>query len=141
MAGDRLLGASLLVVAASTASMLGCRGEESRRTVSASPDVEHPGCPSEAFMEEVHASAFHFQHGSAEAARSHLARARALMPAHGDAVSATILLQLSEISRRIEADPNWARSETEYVRVAFSDWPCLTESLHERFHGKLPPLR
>ncbi len=63
------------------------------------------------------------------------------MPSSADVVSAKLFAQVTEISRRIEGDPTWAQSETEHVRLAFGDWSCLSESVHQRFHSGLPPIR
>jgi hypothetical protein len=118
------------------AAAIGCNGEKSG-SHAASPIQ---GCPPEAVIEDLHASAFHFQHGSVDVARSHLERAQAVVPARPDATSAKVVARLVEISRRIDTDPKWAQSEAEYIRLAFGDWSCLTESMHHRFHGKLPAL-
>lgn len=96
------------------------------------------GCPSEDLIEELHAAAFGFQHGSPETARVELARATSKSPS--DATSKKLLEQLSEISRRIESDAAWAQRETETVRLELGDWSCLPTAMHDRFHAKLPAL-
>jgi hypothetical protein len=100
-----------------------------------------PACPAEAFVEGLHAAAFHFQHGPAAVARQRLAHARSIAPTPLDETSEKILGQLDEISRRIEDDPSWAQRETENIRLELGDWRCLAEDAHRRFHAKLPSLR
>lgn len=102
-----------------------------------------PPCPSPAALEEIHAAAFHFEHGAIAAAEEHLARARALAPAGraADPVTAQILAQLSVASQRIRTDHERAILEVEAVRLTFREWRCLPEELHRQFHVKLPPSR
>jgi len=92
------------------------------------------------FVEELHAAAFHFQHGPLSIARERLDRARTTAPSPADATSTKLLGQLAEISRRIESDADWAQRETENVRLEFGEWLCLSEGMHKRFHAKLPPI-
>ena len=121
--------------------MVGCKGDEpGSKAVRRSPAREAGHCPAESVIAEFHASAFYFQHGPVEVARNHLERAQTLMPAHADAVSASVLSLLVKISRQIGADPNGAQRDAEQIRVAFGDWPCLSESMHRRLHAKLPPI-
>jgi hypothetical protein len=122
------------------ALLLGCKSR-SEPTGAKATAAAASACPTEEFMEELHASAFRFQHGPIEGGRRHLERARDVAPVPADAVSTKIVGQLSEIARRIESDPMWAQRETEHVRIAFGDWSCLPQSTHDRFHARLPPIR
>lgn len=98
------------------------------------------GCPPEDLIEELHAAAFHFQHGPVAEARRHLAGARGLAGAPLDPQSRDILAALSRVSTLVEAEPDRAASDTEYIRLQLSDWGCLTAELHDAFHAKLPPI-
>ena len=133
-----MLATPCLSVAVLVGSIAGCKGEPPHAGSEAAVQAAIQSCPPEVFLEELHASAFHFEHGPLGVARSHLEAARALKPK--DVVSTKTLSQLSEISRRIDGDPNWAKSEVEHVRVAFRQWWCLTEVRHQRFHEKLPAI-
>ena len=97
-------------------------------------------CPSEQLLREVHATSFHFQHGPVEKGRQHLARARALSEATDEEEIGRVLAQLSAISKRVTAEPDWAQSETEDLRLFFSSWTCIPEEMHDRFHEALPPI-
>lgn len=112
-----------------------------------------PACPSEAFLEAVHAAAFHFEHGTAARGWQSLEQARALAPAEPGGKSREVLDRLEGAARMIDepqaplpADPNaaWlrppdqARYELEKLRLEFADWACLPEPLHQRFHAALP---
>jgi hypothetical protein len=133
----------LLVAALFATCPIGCRkqrNEPAGVTIGASTTPSASTCPSEAFLEELHAAAFHFQHGPTPLAREHLEVARRKAPAPADAISTNILGQLTEISRRVESDTDWAQSATENVRLELGDWSCMPASLHQRFHTKLPPL-
>jgi hypothetical protein len=72
--------------------------------------------------------------------RKWLAQARAETPAEPDATSRATLARLGAIEEQAVAGRAWARSEVEYVRVAFADWACLSEEHHQRFHTTLPPV-
>jgi hypothetical protein len=131
---------SSLLALLSAATTAGCTPRTEAPGGSAPAAAIDPGCPREEFLEALHASAFHFQHGSPAVARLQLERARGLAPAPGDVLSTRLLAQLTEISRRFDGEPSWAQSETELVRLALGDWPCLPEALHRRFHQALPAL-
>ncbi len=104
------------------------------------PPTDRPACPSASLIKELHAVAFYFQQGPTAVARDHLARAHASALAGADGVSRQILARLDEVSRRIDTDAVWAQTETEQLRLAFGDWPCLPETMHRRFHAALPPI-
>jgi len=85
----------------------------------------------------MHAAAFHFQDGNVEQARHELTRAQQLAPS--DETSRRVLRQLARIDARSDGR-DFVRSEVEYVRLAFSDWECLDQATHDRFHESLPPI-
>jgi hypothetical protein len=97
-------------------------------------------CPPEQLLRALHASSFHFQHGPVAQGRRHLAQAQEL--AHGPATGALggVLAKLSSISARIAGEPDWAHSETEQIRLFFSEWRCIPDEMHTRFHEALPPI-
>lgn len=95
---------------------------------------------SEALVEALHAATFHFEHGSKSDGRAALARARALAGGANDDTARDVLRRLAVVDGAIDAEPDRARTELESIRVAFGDWKCLPEPLHQRFHAALPPL-
>jgi hypothetical protein len=122
-------------------AVAGCtRTDDVRSRASSSAEPPLAACPPDAFLESLHAAAFHFQHGPAAKGREYLDRARTLAPAALDGESRRILDQLSEVSRLVSSDPDRAALETEYVRLHLSDWGCLRSDLHRTFHGRLPPI-
>ncbi len=98
-------------------------------------------CPAVDVIEALHAATFHFEHGASTDGRAALARARALSRSSLDAIARGVLDRLTVVERSIDTDPNRARGELEQIRVAFRDWACLPEPLHQRFHAVLPSLR
>jgi hypothetical protein len=105
-----------------------------------SPPDAAEKCPPEQLLREVHTTSFHFQHGTVETGRQHLARAQALSEATDDEEIRRVLAQLSAISQRISNEPDWAQSKTEDIRFFFSSWTCIPQEMHDRFHEALPPI-
>lgn len=71
--------------------------------------------------------------------RAALTRARGLAGGQLDATDG--LDRLGVVERTVDADSNRARGELEMIRVAFRDWSCMPEPLHQRFHAALPPSK
>jgi len=101
------------------------------------PTVTASACPPDAFIEALHAAAYHFENDAPSVAREDLRRADGWSPAPADDVSRALLVRLSEVSRRVDTDPMWARTETEEIRAAFAEWPCLGDVAHARYHDAL----
>ena len=99
------------------------------------------GCPPEVLVRALHAASFHFQHGPIEEGHHHLARARQLARELGPFELGGSLARLSSIFERIGDEPDWARSETEHLRLFFSSWRCLPDAMHDRFHEALPSIK
>ena len=91
-------------------------------------------------LRALHATSFHFQHGPVEQGRHHLDRARQLSGERSKGESGRVLAKLSAIAQRITTEPDWAHRETQQLRLFFSSWRCISEAMHERFHGALPPI-
>ena len=98
-----------------------------------------PGCPSETLIRHIHDAAFHFQHGPVEEGNVHLEKAQKLAKNTGRSEVQELLTKLIVISKRIAANPNWAQMETEDIRLFLTEWKCLPEETHRRFHHTLPP--
>lgn len=98
-------------------------------------------CPPEELIEALHAATFHFEHGLSSDGRSALGRARELARETLDSTVRSTLERLSLVEQTVDRDPNRALSELEWIRVAFRDWSCLPEPLHQRFHSALPPIK
>lgn len=104
-------------------------------------DASSSACPPAPLLEDLHAAAFYFQHGPHEKGRVALERARqALGKSNADATARARLEDLESIAAKLDTDPNGAASATEYVRIAFGDWACLTPTLHKEFHTRLPVI-
>lgn len=97
-------------------------------------------CPSEAVVEELHAAAFYFENGDYAAGRTRLANASTAAPTRPDERTAALIARLSEVEKRGEADASWARTETEEVRAILGGWACVTQTAHDGFHERLPPI-
>lgn len=119
--------------------LLACEERGVRTSASAVP-VNSPTCPPDSCVEHIHAAAYFFEHGSSATARTHLSSAHALMPKRVDPVTTSFLSRLDALSRDIDQDPDRVKNQIEQMREEFSEWPCLSEDAHARFHGKLPPL-
>jgi hypothetical protein len=98
-------------------------------------------CPPVDFIERLHAATFHFEHGSSTDGRAALAQAHLLSGGPLDATAHGVLDRLAVIEHAIDVDSNRARGEIEQIRVAFRDWACLPEPLHQRFHAALASPR
>ena len=98
-------------------------------------------CPSPELIRALHAATFHFEHGSAADGRASLELARHA-PGERDATASEVLARLERIERAIDAGPKSAAvvGELERSRLAFREWRCFPEPLHEDFHRSLPPL-
>lgn len=94
-------------------------------------------CPSEELIESLHAAAFYFDNGPAEAARERARHALALAASVSDATSEQLLEHVASMS---QLGDDTRRNEAELMRVALSDWACLTPEMHQSFHSRLPPL-
>ncbi len=105
----------------------------------AATPVARPVCPSPSVVEAVHAVAFYLEHGDAAVAG---AEADALLSTHSlnDEELRGRVTQLRDAARLTAADPNAAKLLTEQTRAWMSDWECLSESLHEAAHRRLPPI-
>jgi hypothetical protein len=119
-------------------AVLSCEGKADRSGHERAPVVE---CPSEAFIESLHAAAFHFERGDHASGRAHFDHAMTMDVAQHDEIARRLVAQLSEVSRRGEADPSWTLGETEQMRATFGDWHCLPETSHRAFHERLPPTQ
>jgi hypothetical protein len=98
------------------------------------------GCPSVDQLRALHAATFQLEHGSTSEGRVALAQARALLIRSADATAGEVLKRLERFELTADSDPNRAASELEQIRLTFSVWSCLPDSLHQQFHAALPPI-
>ena len=129
-----------LVIAAAAGSAFGC--DRGARTSAGDASSSSSTCPSAPLIQELHAAAFFYEHGSADTARQHLQQARELAAHdHLDATATTVLAALVRVDAEIAQNPATAKNEVEQTRAAFADWPCLPDAMHRGFHSALPPVR
>ncbi len=141
---ERRMTEAITCAACALAAVLsvGCNPPRQAPIARAQGVVAKPAaCPTAQAMEELHASAFYFEHGTADVGRQHLERARFLAVAATDPTWRRLLATLTDVSERIDTEPSQARSEVEQVRATLGEWACLAESEHQRFHASLPPIR
>ena len=99
------------------------------------------GCPSEAFLREVHAAAFYFEHEEPQQGREHLEAAKKVFrDSPGNERGAQLLTGLRVVAALPEGDDQ-IKVQTEHLRFLLTDWKCLPEELHGKFHSTLPPIR
>jgi len=77
-------------------------------------------CPSPESIRQLHAAAFHFEHGHPKKARTHLDLARAALPPLAEHNTAVIYGALQDVANAL-----------------LTDWGCLSEEFHDELHEEL----
>lgn len=98
-------------------------------------------CPSEEAVRQLHAAAFHLEHGKPVDGQKALELARSALPPLAEQDTGVIFNRLRKAAEIVTTDPDAARLEVEEVRAILTDWSCLPDELHDRLHAELggPP--
>jgi len=96
-------------------------------------------CPSAESIRQLHAAAFHFEHGHPKKARTHLDLARAALPPLAERNTAVIYGALQDVAKTSveHPDADTTRLAVEEIRALFTDWGCLSDELHDELHEEL----